>query len=71
MNRKVRGLKGQVFESNLEEFVNVTKSDEVTTLINRIRQTEDKDERRQLKGSLHIFLPSLLQVHSAHCLSPN
>ena len=52
MNRKVRAPKGEVFESNLEEFVNVTKTDEVASLINQIRQTEDKDERRRLKGQL-------------------
>ena len=66
MNRKVRGLKGQVFESNLEEFVNVTKSDEVTTLINRIRQTEDKDERRQLKGQLPFRCPHYFRFADNH-----
>ena len=45
MNRMVRAPKGQVFEFNLEEFVNVTQSDEVASLITKIRQTEDKDER--------------------------
>ena len=66
MNRKVRGLKGQVFESNLEEFVNVTKSDEVTTLINRIRQTDDKDERRQLKGQLPFRCPHYFRFADNH-----
>ena len=27
--------------------------------------------KKERSSSLHIFLPSLLQVHSAHCLSPN
>ena len=49
MNPAVRAQKGQVFEQTLEEFVNVTKSDEVTSLIHQIRATEDKDERRRLK----------------------
>ena len=66
INRKVRGLKGQVFESNLEEFVNVTKSDEVTTLINRIRQTDDKDERRQLKGQLPFRCPHYFRFADNH-----
>ena len=66
MNRKVRGLKGQVFESNLEEFVNVTESAEVATLINRIRQTEDKDERRQLKGQLPFRCPHYFRFADNH-----
>ena len=40
MNRLVRALKGQVFECKLEEFVNVTRSDEVASIINQIRATE-------------------------------
>ena len=43
MNRMVRAPKGQVFEHGLEEFVNVTQTDEVTSLINQIRATKDKD----------------------------
>ena len=66
MNRKVRGLKGQVFESNLEEFVNVTESAEVATLINRIRQTDDKDERRQLKGQLPFRCPHYFRFADNH-----
>jgi hypothetical protein len=50
MNRLVRALKGQVFECKLEEFVNVTRSDEVASIINQIRATENKDVRRQLKA---------------------
>ena len=57
MNRMVRAPKGQVFEVSLEEFVNVTKTDEVASLITRIRATEDKDERRQLKGQLPFRCP--------------
>ena len=57
MNRMVRAPKGQVFEVSLEEFVNVTKTDEVASLITKIRATEDKDERRQLKGQLPFRCP--------------
>ena len=57
MNRKVQAPKGQVFEHRLEEFVNVTKTDEVASLITKIRQTEDKDERRRLKGMLPFRCP--------------
>ena len=57
MNRMVRAPRGQVFEVSLEEFVNVTKTDEVASLITRIRATEDKDERRQLKGQLPFRCP--------------
>ena len=57
MNRMVRAPKGQVFEVSLEEFVNVTKTDEVASLITRIHATEDKDERRQLKGQLPFRCP--------------
>jgi len=66
MNRKVRAPKGQVFEHRLEEFVNVTKTDEVTSLINQIRQTEDKDERRQLKGMLPFRCPHYFRFRDNH-----
>jgi len=66
MNRKVRAPKGEVFESNLEEFVNVTKTDEVTSLINQIRQTEDKDERRRLKGQLPFRCPHYFRFRDNH-----
>ena len=66
MNRKVRAPKGQVFEHRLEEFVNVTKTDEVTSLINQIRATEDKDERRQLKGMLPFRCPHYFRFRDNH-----
>ena len=66
MNRKVRAPKGQVFEHKLEEFVNVTKTDEVTSLINQIRATEDKDERRQLKGMLPFRCPHYFRFRDNH-----
>lgn len=66
MNRKVRAPKGEVFESNLEEFVNVTKTDEVASLINQIRQTEDKDERRRLKGQLPFRCPHYFRFRDNH-----
>lgn len=66
MNRKVRATKGQVFEHRLEEFVNVTKTDEVTSLINQIRATEDKDERRRLKGMLPFRCPHYFRFRDNH-----
>ena len=66
MNRKVRAPKGQVFEHKLEEFVNVTKTDEVASLINQIRATEDKDERRQLKGMLPFRCPHYFRFRDNH-----
>lgn len=66
MNPRVRASKGQVFEKSLEEFVNVTKSDEVTSLINRIRQTEDKEERRRLKGQLPFRCPHYFRFADDH-----
>ena len=66
MNRKVRAPKGQVFEHRLEEFINVTKTDEVTSLINQIRATEDKDERRQLKGMLPFRCPHYFRFRDNH-----
>ena len=66
MNRKVRAPKGQVFEHRLEEFVNVTKTDEVTSLINQIRATEDKDERRRLKGMLPFRCPHYFRFRDNH-----
>jgi hypothetical protein len=66
MNRKVQAPKGQVFELGLEEYVNVTKSAEVTSLINQIRQTEDKDERRRLKGMLPFRCPHYFRFAGDH-----
>ena len=66
MNRKVRGPKGQVFEHTLEEFVNVTKSDKVASLINQIRSTENYDERRRLKGQLPFRCPHYFRFRDDH-----
>ena len=66
MNRKVRAPKGEVFEHTLEEFVNVTKTDEVASLITKIRQTEDKDERRRLKGQLPFRCPHYFRFRDNH-----
>ena len=66
MNRKVQAPKGQVFEHTLEEFINVTKTDEVASLINQIRQTEDKDERRRLKGMLPFRCPHYFRFRDNH-----
>ena len=66
MNRKVNGQKGQVFEMNLEEFFNVTKNSEVASLITRIRQTEDKDERRKLKAMLPFRCPHYFRFRDDH-----
>ena len=66
MNRMVRAPKGQVFEHTLEEFVNVTKSDEVASLIHQIRATEDKDERRRLKSQLPFRCPHYFRFADNH-----
>ena len=66
MNRKVRAPKGEVFEVSLEEFVNATRSDEVASLITKIRQTEDKDERRRLKGQLPFRCPHYFRFAGDH-----
>ncbi len=65
-NRKVGASKAQVFEVSLEEFVNVTKTDEVASLITKIRQTEDKDERRRLKGQLPFRCPHYFRFRDNH-----
>ena len=74
MNRMVRAPKGQVFEFNLEEFVNVTRSDEVASLITQIRAAEDKDERRRLKGQLPFRCPHYFRFADNHrsqdCILP-
>ena len=66
MNRKVGASKAQVFEVSLEEFVNATRSDEVASLITKIRQTEDKDERRRLKGLLPFRCPHYFRFAGDH-----
>ena len=66
INRKVDAPKGQVFEHTLEEFVNVTRSDEVASLITKIRATEDKDERRRLKGMLPFRCPHYFRFRDNH-----
>ena len=65
-NGKVNAPKGQVFEHTLEEFVNVTKTDEVASLITQIRSTEDKDERRRLKGQLPFRCPHYFRFRDNH-----
>ena len=71
MNRMVRAPKGQVFEHGLEEFVNVTQTDEVTSLINQIRATKDKDERRRLKGMLPFRCPHYFRFRNNHRAQDN
>ena len=66
MSRKARAPKGQVFECKLEEFVNVTKSDEVASIITQIRQTDDKDVRRQLKAQLPFRCPHYFRFRDNH-----
>ena len=66
MNCKVRGQKGQVFEHTLDEFVNVTRSAEVASLITQIRQTSDKDERRRLKSQLPFRCPHYFRFAGDH-----
>lgn len=66
MNCKVNAPKGQVFESNLEEYVKVTKSDEVASLIHRIRTTDDKEERRKLKSRLPFRCPHYFRFKDNH-----
>lgn len=66
MNRLVRALKGQVFECKLEEFVNVTRSDEVASIINQIRATENKDVRRQAKAQLPFRCPHYFRFRDNH-----
>ena len=66
MNPRVQASKGQVFEHTLEEFVNVTKSDEVASLITKIRETEDKDERRRLKSQLPFRCPHYFRFRDNH-----
>ena len=65
-NRKVGASKAQVFEVSLEEFVNVTKTDEVASLITKIRSTEDTDERRRLKGQLPFRCPHYFRFRDNH-----
>ena len=66
MSRKARAPKGQVYECKLEEFVNVTRSDEVASIITQIRQTDDKDVRRQLKAQLPFRCPHYFRFRDNH-----
>ena len=66
MNRKVHAPKGQVFEHTLEEFINVTRSEEVASIINQIRSTDDKDIRRQLKAQLPFRCPHYFRFRDNH-----
>ena len=66
MNRKVLAPKGQVFEHTLEEFINVTRSEEVASIINQIRSTDDKDIRRQLKAQLPFRCPHYFRFRDNH-----
>ena len=66
LNAKVNAQKGKVFEMNLEEYFNVTRSSEVTSLINQIRQAEDKGERHKLKNQLPFRCPHYFRFRDDH-----
>ena len=66
MNRKVRPSMGQVFEHTLEEYVEVTQSDAVASLINQIRATDDDNERRKLKSQLPFRCPHYFRFRDNH-----
>ena len=49
--------KGKVFETALENYFELTQKNELKELVAKIRQTENHDERRELKTSLPIRCP--------------
>lgn len=58
--------KGTVKETSLEAYFELTKNAELAALVERIRQTEDKDERRKLKTNLPIRCPHYFRFQDNH-----
>ncbi len=49
--------KGKVFETSLDKYFELTGNDQLVSLVGVIRQIEDKDARRKMKGNLPIRCP--------------
>ena len=58
--------KGTVKETSLEAYFELTRSEELASLVALIRQTEDKDERRKLKANLPIRCPHYFRFQDNH-----
>ena len=75
MNRKV-GAKNnaKVTNETIETYFDVTKSEEVKTLVEQIRSTKSADERRKLKMQLPYRCPHYFEFKDGHrcqaCIVP-
>ncbi len=66
MNAKFKASKAKVFERNLEEYFNITRTEEMKKRIEQIRGTSDKAERRKLKSELPIRCPHYFRFRNDH-----
>ena len=66
MNNKVGASKAQVYEMTLADYEATTRSAEVVELIQKIRATTDKDERRKLKSQLPFRCPHYFRFRNNH-----
>ena len=67
MNRKV-GVKNKalVYKMTVEDYFNVTKSEELKALVGKIRESESADERRELKSDLPFRCPHYFEFKNGH-----
>lgn len=63
---KFNASKAKVFESTLEEYFNITRSEEMKDLIAKIRKTQSADGRRTLKSQLPIRCPHYFRFRNNH-----
>ena len=48
--------KGTVFETSVENYFELTKNEQLASLVSQIRQEKDENKRRELKKNLPIRL---------------
>ena len=67
MNRKVGAKnKALVYKMTVEDYFNITKSEELKALVGKIRELESADERRELKNDLPFRCPHYFEFKNGH-----
>ena len=63
--------KGTVKETSLDQYFELTRNEQLASLVSLIRQTEDKDARRILKTNLPIRCPHYFRFRDNHRCQPS
>lgn len=67
MNRKVGAKnKALVYKMTVEDYFNITKSEELKALVGKIRKLESADDRRELKSDLPFRCPHYFEFKNGH-----